>query len=78
MHKTPRFHETDSTEPHVSNGYTNKSMILLHKTPRFQETDSTEPHVSDGYTNKSMILLHKNSILYFVFYNITKYEEWNS
>jgi len=31
MHKTPRLHETDSTEPHVDNGYTNNSMILLHK-----------------------------------------------
>ena len=31
MHKTPRFHETDSTEPHVTNGYTDNSMILLYK-----------------------------------------------
>jgi len=31
MHKTPRFHETDSTEPHVNNGCTKYSMIFLHK-----------------------------------------------
>ena len=31
MHKTPRFHETDSTEPHVNNVYINNSMILLYK-----------------------------------------------
>ena len=31
MHKTPRYHETDSTEPHANDGYTNNSMTLLHK-----------------------------------------------
>ena len=31
MHKTPRFYEADSAEPHVNNGYTNNSTILLHK-----------------------------------------------
>ena len=31
MHKTPRFHEIDSTEPYVNNGYTNNLMIILHK-----------------------------------------------
>jgi len=31
MHATPRFHETDSSEPHVNVGYANNSMILLHK-----------------------------------------------
>ena len=31
IHKTPRCHETESTEPHVNNGYMNNSMFLLHK-----------------------------------------------
>ena len=27
MHTTPRFHETDSSEPHVDNGYRNTIIL---------------------------------------------------
>ena len=31
MHATPRCHETDSSEPHVNDGYMNNSMFLQNK-----------------------------------------------